>query len=248
MRKLATLQKIAEIRPIEGADNIEVVVVGGWQCVAKKGEFSVGSPCVYLEVDSVLPMESRYEFLKKSSYVKKDWIEGYRLKTVRLRQQLSQGLALPLSLFSTSEVNLECPSGTDLTEILGVKLWDPPVPAKIAGQAKGNFPNFIRKTDQERCISGDTEIITEEGVCTVKELYESKYKGKVLSFNHETGKKEWKQVLAISKSKNINNWKKIVLDSGTQLNITEDHRVFLPQIQAYREVQNIRVDDYVQSL
>jgi RNA ligase (TIGR02306 family) len=149
MRKLVTLQRIAEIKPIEGADLIEAVRIQGWWCVSKKGEFNVGSPCLYFEVDSVLPMESRYEFLRKSSYVKKDWIEGYRLKTVRLKGQISQGLALPVDIFFP-EPGRPTELGMDLTEVLGVKLWDPPVPAALAGQAKGNFPAFIPKTDQER--------------------------------------------------------------------------------------------------
>jgi len=150
MRKLATLQKIAEIRPIEGADNIEAVVVGGWQCVAKKGEFSVGMSCLYFEVDSVLPMQDRYEFLRKSSYVKKDWVEGYRLRTIKLKKQISQGLALPIDSFLVEITGMPTEPGTDFTEVLGIKLWDPPVPAALAGQAKGNFPAFIPKTDQER--------------------------------------------------------------------------------------------------
>lgn len=152
-RKLASVQQIAEIKSIDGADAIEAVRVNGWWCVSKKGEFQVGSECIYFEVDSVLPLESKYEFLRKSCYVKKDWIEGFRLKTIKLRGQISQGLVIP------KDATICSPLGTDVTDMLCVKLWDPPVPASIAGQIKGNFPNYIPKTDQERIQNLDEQTI-----------------------------------------------------------------------------------------
>jgi len=104
-RKLATIRKVNEIKPIEGADMIELAIVDGWQCVVKKGEFKPGDPGVYFEIDSYLPIEERYEFLRKSSYKKiPDQLqgqraEGFRLKTVKLRGQISQGLMLPPGYF-----------------------------------------------------------------------------------------------------------------------------------------------------
>ena len=64
MRSLATIQRVSDIKPIEGADAIELVLIKGWQCVAKKGEFKKGALCVYFEVDSYLPIDARYEFLR----------------------------------------------------------------------------------------------------------------------------------------------------------------------------------------
>lgn len=55
VRKLATIARIVNTAPIEGADNIEKVFVRGWQCVAKKGEFKPGDLCVYVEIDSIMP-------------------------------------------------------------------------------------------------------------------------------------------------------------------------------------------------
>lgn len=144
MRKLATIKQIKEKRPIEGADLIESVRIDGWWCVSKKDEFQVDDKCIYFEVDSVLPIEPRFEFLRKTCYVNKDWIEGFRLKTVRFRGQVSQGLALPVGEFKDLEL------GKDVTDLLNVKKWDPPIPAQLAGEVKGNFPTFIKKTDQER--------------------------------------------------------------------------------------------------
>lgn len=147
MRKLASIQKIAHVRPIEGADKIEVVGVLGWECVSKKGEFREGDPCLYFEIDSLLPQEERYEFLRASSY-RKD-LGRFRLRTVRLRRQLSQGLAFPVSLFPEAA---GLPEGSDLTDLLNVEKYEPPVPAQIQGDARG-FSWPIAKTDEPRVQS-----------------------------------------------------------------------------------------------
>lgn len=97
-RKMVTVRKVSSLAPIQGADLIEVAHVDGWQCVVKKGEFQVGDSCLYFEIDSCLPADDkRFAFLKDTKLFR-----GERrpvLKTVKLRGQLSQGLALPLSMF-----------------------------------------------------------------------------------------------------------------------------------------------------
>ena len=163
-RKLATIAKILDIRPIPGADAIEVATVRGWSVVIRKGEFSVGDMCVYLEVDSFLPMKPEFEFLRKMSFKKMGDVEGFRLKTVRLRKQISQGLCLPLSVlpgYTTHEFNhlyssdttssfLIIQEGMDVTADLGIVKYEPPIPAELAGVVKGPFPGFIPQTDEER--------------------------------------------------------------------------------------------------
>ena len=154
MRKLASIRLIADLRPIPGADLIELAIVDGWQCVVKKGEFSPGDRCAYLEIDAVLPIRPCYEFLRKACYRKAEWLpggEGLRIKTVKLRGQISQGLALkPFDITNLDGFPYHEPVGADVTEGLGVVLWDPPVNANLRGKARGNFPSFIPKTDQER--------------------------------------------------------------------------------------------------
>ena len=98
-RKLASVQYVHDVWPIEGADRVEAIGVLGWKCVAKKGEFKVGDWCVYFEIDSFLPVDERFEFLRATSYKNSDLLgEGFRLKTQRFRGQISQGLALPTSI------------------------------------------------------------------------------------------------------------------------------------------------------
>jgi RNA ligase (TIGR02306 family) len=148
-RALATIRKIEELKPIEGADLIELAIVDGWQVVVKKGEFAVGDLAVYFEIDSFLPQSPEFEFLRKSSF-RKNWdgTEGFRLKTIKLRGQLSQGLLLPTDAFNINTIFFA--KGDDLTEVLGVSKWEKPVSPQLAGVARGNFPSFIPKTDENR--------------------------------------------------------------------------------------------------
>lgn len=173
MRKMATLRRITELRPIEGADAIECAVVDGWTVVVKKGEFNPGDIVIYCEIDSWIPNEVA-PFLTKSDHFPKEFngVKGERLKTVRLRGQLSQGLILPLESlgmsFDVSEGHItiyyvdqsrECfKVNDDISELLGIQRWERPLPAQLAGVAKGNFPTEIPKTDQERCQNLVKEI------------------------------------------------------------------------------------------
>lgn len=150
MRKLASIRAITSVTPIDGADAIEAVRIDGWQCVAKKGEFLPGDACVYFEIDSFLPASNpAFDFMAARGKQKDaQGTEGYRLRTIKLRGTLSQGLALPLTAFFC-DAPLP-PEGSDVSEMLGVTKWEPPIPACLGGEAKGAFPGWIRKTDQER--------------------------------------------------------------------------------------------------
>ena len=157
-RKLATIRQIDNIQPIEGADMIELATVGGWKVVvAKDVNHKVGDLVVYCEIDSFLPIEPEFEFLRKSSYKKMaDGTEGFRLKTIKLRGQVSQGLILPLKdayeVFkrNTPNIDMDWFEGLEVTEMLNIVKYEPPVPAQLSGQVKGMFPSFLKKTDEER--------------------------------------------------------------------------------------------------
>lgn len=160
MRKLASIQVVNEIRPIENADAIECVVILGWTVVAKKGEFKVGDKCVFFEIDSILPNEEKYSFLDY-----KEEYNGYRLKTVRLRGQLSQGLALPINIFDIPE---DIEVGTDLTEQLKIRKYEPPVPEETGAKSSSRVWE-IPKTDEERYQSNPNLVDALKG----KEYYAS---------------------------------------------------------------------------
>lgn len=165
MRKLASIRKIDEIRPIAGADAIECAVLGGWNVVVKREEYKVGDLAIYCEVDSFIP-NNIAPFLTKAGSEPREYnkIKGERLRTVRLRGQLSQGLLLPLqtvvnevaydypyAALELSNGNVACvKEGDDVTDLLGIQKWEPPIPACLAGQVAGPWPSLVQKTDQER--------------------------------------------------------------------------------------------------
>jgi RNA ligase (TIGR02306 family) len=143
-RKLATIRKIGDIKPIKNADAIELAFVDGWQVVIKKNEFAIGDLAVYFEIDSWIP-HTLAPFLSKGKDPRKfNGVPGERLRTVKLRGQLSQGLLIPIP------ADFKAVEGTDCTEAFSIQKWERPIPAQLAGLAKGNFPSLVPKTDQER--------------------------------------------------------------------------------------------------
>lgn len=157
MRKLASIQKIWKIEPIEGADRIELAHVLGWQCVVNKGQFHPMDIGVYFEIDSFLPIRPEFEFMRTSSYKKTDIMgEGFRLRTMRFRGQISQGLLLPLSQFP--EIPADAEIGTDVTELLGVRKWEIEERATTGGTVIGNLPYDIPHTDETR-VQEEPELI-----------------------------------------------------------------------------------------
>lgn len=157
MRKLATIRRIDAINPIPDADAIEVATVGGWKVVVKRGEYSVGDLAVYCEIDSWIP-HTIAPFLSKGEPKVYNDVKGERLRTIKLRGQLSQGLLLPryVVLDKIGEIY----EGMDVTDLLGIQKWEAAIPAQLAGEVRGLFPSLVPKTDQER-IQNLTEELKE---------------------------------------------------------------------------------------
>ena len=150
MRKLVTIRKINNLIPIQNCDNIVLAIIDGWSVIVKKTEFQIGDDCLFFEIDSFIPAtDERFAFLKKTTTF--EGKEGYRLKTMKMKGVLSQGLALPLSMFPEITKPLE-----DYSDLLGIIKYDVAVqdfsqrPGLKSGKPKGSFPSFIPKTDQNR--------------------------------------------------------------------------------------------------
>jgi len=155
-RKMATIRKIDALRPIEGADAIECAIVGGWTCVVKRGEYTAGDLAVYCEIDSWIPHELA-PFLSKGNFPRVfNEVKGERLRTVKLRGQLSQGLLL--DRYTVLDKVGEIYEGMDVSELLGIVKYEAPIPAELAGEVKGMFPSRIPKTDQERIQNLSVEL------------------------------------------------------------------------------------------
>ncbi len=160
-RKLATIQIISDLRPIEGADKIECAKVMGWQVVVKKGEFTIGDLCIFCEIDSLMPDKPEFEFLRAKKF---------RVKSIKLRGQISQGLVLPMHLLGLKEsigMTRDHYSGKsniiglDVTGMLGITKYELPTPPGSGGVALGDFPSYlIPKTDEIR-IQSAIKVIEE---------------------------------------------------------------------------------------
>ena len=175
MRKLASIVEITRVLEHNNADALEIACVKGWNIVVQKGLYKPEELAVYFEVDSFLPVRPIFEFLRKSCYkVHPIDGEGFRIRTIKLRGQLSQGLLIPLNEIEDAfvsyyrwpenrtvwghdpdggfpeEQEITVQEGEDLTEFLGVRKWEPVVPAQLAGKVMGPFPSYIPKTDLER--------------------------------------------------------------------------------------------------
>lgn len=152
-RKLASVQEVTSIEPIEGADRLVCAQILGWKVVVNKDDFKPGDKCVYFEVDSFLPDDDpRFEFLRARSFRDNEFMgRGMRIRTMKLRGQLSQGLVLPLSQFP--EVGADAEVGTDVTGLLRVRKWELPEQDTGAGVSLGSFHAGIPKTDETRVQS-----------------------------------------------------------------------------------------------
>ena len=154
-RKLASVQKVKAIRPIEGADRIEVVQVLNWDCVAQKGLYDVGDLVIYFEIDSLLPDIPMLEWLKKSAWSQK--LNKYKISTHKFRNQISQGLIIPIrdltemynQINGTSLSSIDYDEGDDLTGLLKIEKYEPPVSNGPLGEIISH-EWYVPKTDEER--------------------------------------------------------------------------------------------------
>lgn len=165
MRKLASIRKIAEIKSIPNADKICAYRVDGWWVVDSVGKYKVDDLVVYAEPDSWVPTELA-PFLSRGNEPREfNGVKGERLRTVKLRGQLSQGLLIAgvpcstgLMVKQTGQAAQHIfQEGDDVTEWLGIQKWEPPVNPQLAGQVQSNFPSAFAKSDQERVQNIDIE-------------------------------------------------------------------------------------------
>lgn len=148
-RKLVTVRKIEAIYPIDGADLIEEVKVDGWSVVAQKGIHQVGDYVLYFEIDSFLPeSDPRFESFMKFGITEFEGVRGHRVKTKRMKGVYSQGIIMPVSEFFQDGEVFEM--DVDYSEFIGVKKYEKKEVVGNCGDAKGTFPSFLVKSDQER--------------------------------------------------------------------------------------------------
>lgn len=146
-RKLATIETILNVTPVENSDNLDLVTVRGWKCVTKRDTFSVGDSCVYFEIDSLIPNEQSWSNFLKTTHTNSRGLNCHRLRTIKLRGQISQGLVIPLKeIFREPPIILD----EDVTTLLGIEKYEAPITYSLSGKILRPFPSFITKTDEER--------------------------------------------------------------------------------------------------
>lgn len=231
MRKLVTIRKINDILPIHGADLIEVARIDDWSVVVKKGEFEKGEYCLYFEIDSFLPEGNLvWQMLVDKSSRIFDGKRGHRLKTIRLKGQISQGFAAKIQNFQEvvnfvsssqsadlSSVNYDDFRDVDFSEIIGVVKYEPPVPAELSGKVSGNFPTYIPKTDQDRCQNIGIDIFGKyaesEYEVTLK-LDGTSFTAFFMDGDHGVCSRNWR--LTVDSSNTHNTLVRMYVDSGLQ--------------------------------
>lgn len=132
--------RINEIKPIPGADNIEQGVIGGWNCIIKKGEYKVDDLVVVATTDAVIPQDLS-DAMNVTNYLRK----GQRVRTVKLRGVYSECLIIS-GQFLTPKTQLNMVEGQDLMEALGIFKYEPPaVQIQLSSGRKIRYhqnPNF----------------------------------------------------------------------------------------------------------
>lgn len=160
-RQLSTVQVIESIEPIEGSDFLEKAKVNGWYCAVRKNKFHTGQTVVFIEPDSLLPEENpNWDFLAKNGIKKMNLenidgsltpIQGYLLKPTKMCGQPSQGLVLDMDcLPQPKDIFFQYQIGQEVSSILGINLYEKPMPVEMAKYALGHIPNWLPSTSIER--------------------------------------------------------------------------------------------------
>lgn len=262
-RQLARVVKIDQVIKHPNADSLDLCKVGGWQVVAKLGEFKAGELAIYFEIDSWIPVELAPFLIKGSEPHEYNGVYGERLRTIKLRKELSQGLLLPLSILnnvpSSYGFAFGVPEGEDLTEVLGIQKWERPLSANLRGMAKGNFPSFLRKTDKERiqnlkfdryqdlvcevtekldgCVKGTTLLeVKGKGQVPIRQVQVGDY---ILGYDHDNKTSVWTEVVGVQATKSPQKeWYTLTAGNKT-LTLTGNHKIFVVELNKYVAVEDL---------
>jgi RNA ligase (TIGR02306 family) len=261
--KIATIEKILEVNVHPNADKLSLAKVNGWQVCIKKDEYKQGDFCVYVTVDSIVNDCAQYEFLRN---------KHFRIKTMKLRGAISQGIIFPLSIITEFGNDLNSiwngsDVGIEVSNLIGINHYEKPISPQLAGHAKGHRPSWIRKTDEDNiksnpgilaelhnkpyyitckvdgCIDESTVINTEDGNKTIKEICDTKYIGKILSYDVAENKIKYSKVINHFIHDSPGDWYEIETESGKKLKITGNHMVWLPEFNCYRSVDKLSEND-----
>jgi len=241
------------------ADALQIGKVGSYQVVVQKGMYNDGDEVIFAPEKSILSGALKGEYEKYLSGKSKD-----RVKSIRLRGEISCGIIIPPHLIDNFE---SIQVGEDISEMLGIVKYEPPIPQQLSGKVKTFDMPFVGSHDCEHaniyvndlvdgerviiseklhgCCDQDTILETEDGFKTIKQICDTRYKGKVLSYDIESDVIEFDDIINHDIKDNIDNWFLIELEDGTLIKLTDNHMVYLPELNCYRSVSEMIVGDFV---
>jgi tRNA-binding EMAP/Myf-like protein len=256
MNKIASVEKIKDVIPHPNGDRLDIVTVLGYQCITQRGLYNPGDIVIYIQPDSILPELEWAEDYRKYS--------PKRIKAVKLRGEWSEGClvskdllegVIDTSIFNSTQI------GNDVSHLLGITHYEPPAPQEL--NAKGFLPHGIGKTDEERwenmverlpinepvditlkidgCLKGDTIVLTEIGELSIQDIVDQNRIGlNVATVNVDNGCTEYQPILSTSVSPNTGKqWYEIELETGEILTLTENHKVWLSELNCYRRADEL---------
>ena len=161
--KVATVEKVLSIIDHPNADALQIANILGWNVVCKKNECKVGDLVAFVNIDSIVKPHAEFSFLESKSY---------RIRPVKIRGQMSQGLLIPIrNLEKFGKVDwANLSEGDDISEILGATHYEKKIPSKVEGNTKGKFPSFLIRTDENNLRNYPEALKEIEG----KEVYITK--------------------------------------------------------------------------
>lgn len=276
-----------KIEPHTNADTLEIACIDGYKSCVRKSEFKTGDLGVYIPEASIVPewMLEKMNLVGKLSGSQKN-----RVKIIKLRSQISQGLIYPLIPFEgkwmleTVQAPIKFPhpsnkpttllipvtEGQDVADILGIRKYEPAIPSQLGGNRTKQIGSdkTIKNWDVENikkyhkvleegeevvateklhgCADYNTLIDTVEyGPLQIGTIVENAIECHVKSMDILTGEIEFNEIINWSCQDNLNNWFELTLEDGTTIKLTGNHLVWLPELNAYRTVEDLTEDDIV---
>jgi RNA ligase (TIGR02306 family) len=193
----ATVEKLVKVEPHPNADRLDIVQVLGWQCVAQKGNYKEGDYVIYIPIDSILPEALESLLFGPDAKVK---LSNHRVKTIKLRGAISQGMVMPLKLAAEYGCVVPLEEGYDLTAKLGITKYEPPAPGfqSAPGRARAVNPNFHKYTGIEN-IKNYTKVFQPDDLVQITEkIHGTNFRAGWTPFHADTFWKRVKQFFGMA--------------------------------------------------
>lgn len=190
-----TVEKIEKIDLHPNADRLELAIILGWQCVVQKDRYKAGDKIVYIPIDSILPETLEADIFGKNSKVK---LSKHRVKTIKLRGAISQGLVVDLKHGGAKDLSI----GTDITKDLGVTKYEPPAPGfqgfSGGGKIRYSNPSFKKYTSIENIKNYPKLFDPEDEVIITEKIHGTNFRCGWVKYDANTIFKKLKRLFRLT--------------------------------------------------